>query len=119
MIGAAEAKTSITAMMADVRALRTVLEAMEITFDEMNSDKREVGHIGVHWTNLLQSLEDGQQSLTELYQVLEDANKNVKVLDSARKQLRIKAVSDKIVTCRQEVQTYKDALQLSLQTVTL
>lgn len=105
--------------MADVQALRAVLESMEATFDKMNSDKPEVGHIGVHWTNILQLLEDGQQSLTELHEVLEDANKNVKILDSTRKQLRIKTVNEKIVTCRQEVQTYKDALQLSLQTVTL
>jgi Fungal N-terminal domain of STAND proteins len=119
LIGAAEVKIVITAMMVDLRALRSVLESMEITFEEMNSDKPETGHIGAHWTNLFQSLEDGQQSLAELQKVLEDANKHVKILDSARKQIRVKAVADKIVTCRQEVQIYKDTLQLSLQTIIL
>ena len=119
LIGAAEVKTVITAMMVDLRALRSVLESMETTFEEMNSDKPETGHIGAHWTNLFQSLEDGQQSLVGLQMVLEDANKDVKFLDSARKQIRLKTVADKIVTCRQEVQIYKDALQLSLQTIIL
>ncbi|KIW94694.1 GTP-binding protein rhoA [Cladophialophora bantiana CBS 173.52] len=119
LIGAAEVKTVIAAMMVDLRALRSVLESMEATFEEMNSDKPETGHVGAHWTNLFQSLEDGQQSLAGLQKVLEDANKHVKILDSARKQIRIKAVADKIVTCRQEVQVYKDTLQLSLQTIIL
>lgn len=119
LIGAAESKTMITAMMTDVRSLRSVLESMEVTFEEMNSDKPETGHVGAHWTNLFQSLEDGKQSLTGLQNVLEDANKDVKFLDSARRQMRVKAVADKIVTCRQEVQIYKDALQLSLQTINL
>ena len=109
----------ITAMLVDLRALRSVLESMETTFEEMNSDKPETDHIGVHWTNLFQSLEDGQQSLTGLQKVLEDANKNVKILDSARKQIRVKTVADKIVTYRQEVHTYKDTLQLSLQIIIL
>ncbi|EXJ71079.1 uncharacterized protein A1O5_06072 [Cladophialophora psammophila CBS 110553] len=119
LIGAAEVKNVITAMMVDLRALRSVLESMEATFEEMNSDKPETGHVGAHWANLFQSLEDGQQSLAGLQKVLEDANKHVKILDSARKQIRIKAVADKIVTCRQEVQVYRDTLQLSLQTIIL
>lgn len=119
LIGASEVKTVITAMMADLRALRSVLESMELTFEEMNSDKPETGHIGAHWVNLFQLLEDGQQSLVGLQLVLEDAGKEVRVLDTMRKQLRIKVVADQIAVCRQEVQTYKDALQLSLQTITL
>jgi len=119
LIGASEVKTVVKSMMADLRALRSVLESMETTFEEMNSDRPETGHIGAHWVNLFQLLEDSQQSLISLQLVLEDVSKEVKVLDSARKQLRIKAAADQIVICRQEVQTYKDALQLSLQTITL
>jgi uncharacterized protein (DUF3084 family) len=119
LIGAADVKTVVSAMMSDLRALRSVLETMEITFEEMNSDTPETGHVGTHWTNLSQSLADCQQSLDGLQSVLENANKDVKLLDTARKQLRIKAVADKIVVCRQEVQVYKDALQLSMHTITL
>ena len=119
LIGAAEVKTVITAMMVDLRALRSVLESMETTFEEMNSDKPETGHIGAHWLNLFQSLEDAQQSLIGLQTILEAASKEVRVLDTTRKQIRIKTVADQIVICRQEVQTYKDALQLSLQTIIL
>jgi hypothetical protein len=118
-IGASEVNSVITAMMADLRAFRTVLESLETTFEDMNSDRPETGHIGAHWNNISQLLDDCQQSLVKLQLVIEDVSKQVKILDRARKQIRIKVAADQIITCRQEVQTYKDALQLSLQTITL
>lgn len=117
LIGVAESNTAITAMITDVRALRSVLESMESTFDEMNTDKPRTGHLGTHWANLFQSLADGQGSLVRLQDILQSANKDVKALDGARRQLRLKAVTNQLVNSRQEVQTYKDALQLSLRTM--
>lgn len=118
LIGATEVKTVVQAMMGDLRALRAVLETMEVTFEEMNSDKPVEGLIGAHWVDLFQSLGDSQQSIEKLQKVLEDVGKEVKFLDTARRQLRIKTAADEIAVCRQEVQTYKDALQLSLHTIT-
>jgi hypothetical protein len=119
LIATAESKTAVTAMITDVKALRSVLELMETTFEEMNSDKPESGHIGTHWSNLFQSLADGQGCLIKLKDMLDNVNKDTKVLDGVRRQIRLKTVTDQIVHSRQEVQTYKDALQLSLQTIQL
>jgi uncharacterized membrane protein YhiD involved in acid resistance len=119
LIGAAETQTVVLAMIADVKALRTVLQSMEETFEVMNSDQTRTDHIGTHWKNLHQSLEDGAKSLARLQSILDGANKDVKILDNLRRQARDKTVSDQISSARQEMQSYKDALQLSLQTVLL
>lgn len=66
LIGATEVKTDVQAMMSDLRALRAVLETMEVTFEEMNSDKPVEGLIGAHWVDLFQSLGDSQQSIGKL-----------------------------------------------------
>lgn len=119
LIGAAEAQTVVLAMIADVKALRTILQSMEETFEVMNSDQPRTDHIGIHWENLHQSLEDGATSLARLQSILDGANKDVKILDKIRRQARVKTASDQISSARQEMQSYKDALQLSLQTVLL
>ncbi|CZR54876.1 uncharacterized protein PAC_04760 [Phialocephala subalpina] len=97
---AKEAEAVVNATIGDVKALRRVLESMEVTFDEMNNDRSETDQIGTHWQNLLGSLQDGQ------------------VLDSLRRQARLKSAIDQVMFYRQEVQTNEDALHLSLQTIT-
>lgn len=119
LYGAKEAASVVNALICDVKALRKVLESMEGTFDEMDSDMLEIGHVGTHWQNLLASLQDGQSCLLRLEKFLQDTMKDVKVLDTLRRQARLKSSTDQIAFYRQEIQTYKDALHLSLQTITL
>jgi DNA repair exonuclease SbcCD ATPase subunit len=117
--GASEVRTTVTAMLTDVKALRHVLQSMEDTFEAMDSDEPQTGHIGMHWDNLSRSLNDGKESLDRLENLLRDANKDVAIFDTLRRQARLKTVGEQLVNFRQEVQTYKDALQLSLQTIIL
>ena len=117
--GAKEASTVVNAMISDVKALRKVLESMEVMFEEMDSERTETGAIGTHWKNLLTALQDGQTCLASLEKLLQETTKEVKVLDTLRRQARLKSAMDQITLYRQEVQTYKDALHLSLQTITL
>jgi hypothetical protein len=117
--GAKEAKTTINAMIADVKALRKVLETMELTFEEMGNERSQTGSLGNHWRNLLESLEDGKNCLLRLDKLLQDTIREVKFLDTLRRQARLKATTDQMAFHRQEVQTYKDTLHLSLQTITL
>lgn len=51
--------------------------------------------------------------------LLVNVNRDVEFLDSGRRLVRMKAAAQQIANQRQEVQAYKDYLQLSLQTVTL
>lgn len=116
--GCKEARTTVTAMLSDVKGLRDVLQSMEDTFEELDSQP-STGHIGAHWINLSRSLQDGQGTLEQLEVLLKETNKGVSFLDSARRNLRVNAVAEQIARFRQQVQTYKDAMQLSLQTIIL
>jgi predicted nucleic acid-binding Zn-ribbon protein len=116
--GAAEARTYVTAMLNDMKGLRDVLQSMEDTFDELEVQPPS-GHIGIHWKNLLRSLQDGRSTLEQLEELLTTINKQVTFLDSARREVRVKSAVEQIVNFRQQVQTYKDAMQLSLQTIIL
>jgi len=116
---AGEVRTTVTAMLTDVKMLRSVLETMEDTFEEFDTAPPLTGHIGTHWRNLNLSLGDASDSLTKLEKLLVDVNRDVKVLDAARKQIRLKAATEQIAIYRQQVQAYRDAMQFSLQTITL
>ena len=115
---AAEARTTVTAMLSDVKALRDVLQSLEETFEVLDSQP-STGHIGTHWKNLARCLQEGRGTLEKFEELLKGVNKEVAILDSARRQLRVKSVAEQIATFRQQVQTYKDAIQLSLQTISL
>jgi hypothetical protein len=81
--------------------------------------QQDTGHAGSHWKNLSRSLEDGTGTLKQLHELLESINKKTSVLDGPRKHLRYKNAIDHIVTYREQVQSYRAALQLSLSTIIL
>jgi hypothetical protein len=81
--GCAEARTTVTAILSDVKGFRDVLQSMEDTFEELDSQP-STGHIGAHWGNLSRSLQDGRGSLEKLEQMLMEVNKDVLFLDAAR-----------------------------------
>lgn len=72
-----------------------------------------------HWRNISQALEDGKGILGQLQERLLEVNKTTKFLDGPRKQLRLNFATDQIASYRQHIQSYRDALQLSLQTIIL
>lgn len=118
---AKDAGTVIHALVTDIGGLRRVLQSMEDTFQEIDDEQvlKETGHIGSHWQNLNQCLNDGYVTLTEFDEMLLELNKTVKVLDQARRQLRLQSAAARIAQFRQQIQAYKDTLQLSLQTIIL
>ncbi|KAK5991223.1 GTP-binding protein rhoA [Cladobotryum mycophilum] len=119
-MGAKEVNTTVTAMLTDVNSLRTVLIAIEESFEELDTaGPPTTGHIGVHLVHIRRSLTDGGKSLGKVEKLLTEVNREVGFLDSTRRHLRLKDAADMLATYRQEVQAYKDALQLSLETVTM
>jgi hypothetical protein len=119
--GAAEADTKIHALFVDVDALRKVLGSMEGTVQEVEDQNgiNMTGHVGTHWKNLSQALVDGELTVSELGIFLRTLNKNATIFNGTRKHLRLQSGSEKIASYRQQIQSYKDTLQLSLQTITL
>ncbi len=105
----------------EVESLVQVLEFMRATLEEkkMQDAFQSTGHIGNHWKNIAACIEDGQRTLEQLQAVLEKVDKTVVVLDSARKHFRIKFAADEIAMYHGQIRSYKDTMQLSIQTVIL
>jgi hypothetical protein len=119
--GAAIADTKVKGLLTDVESFAQVLRLMKDTLDQENiqSSFQSTGHIGNHWNNLLTSIRDGQSTLLQLQETIEKVNKSVSLLDGPRKHLRLKGAADEIAVFQQQIRSYRDTLQLSLQTVML
>ena len=66
-----------------------------------------------------ESLHDGFDTLHELEALLKSLNRSVSILDGPRRHLRLQAAGVQLVNYRQQIQTYRDAMNLSLQTIVL
>jgi hypothetical protein len=112
---------TLTGLLSDVAGFQHVLESMKETFNqnEIKSNLQVTGHVGSHWKNLARSLEDGATTLQQLHTLLEGVNKTTSFLDGPRKQIRFKSAIDQIGIYREQIQSYRAALQLSLSTVIL
>ncbi|KAK3701213.1 Rho GTPase [Vermiconidia calcicola] len=118
-LGAGHAKSTVAGILSDVDSLRNVLQSMEMTLDDLQQKDQfqTTGHIGVHWEHLGKSLKDGQATLVELAMFIQTLNKEVSMLDGSRRYLRLKLADDTLVEYRQHVQSYRDAIQFSVQTI--
>jgi hypothetical protein len=119
--GADIADTKVKGLLTEVESFTQVLRMMKETLEQENikSSLQATGHIGNHWNNLATSITDGQNTLLQLQQTLERVNRSVSAFDGARKHLRLKSAADEIATYQQQIRSYRDTLQLSLQTVIL
>ncbi|KAL9094493.1 MAG: hypothetical protein Q9165_003343 [Trypethelium subeluteriae] len=116
--GVAIVKDKLNGLLQDVEDLTLVLTSMRHTFEGITAG---VGtdQIGNHWQNISRALENGKETLAQLRACLKDVNKTSRLFDTPTKQLRLNAAADRISLFREHVQSYRDALQLSLQTVIL
>ena len=98
-----------------------MLEMMKITLEEekIKASLQATGHIGSHWIKLSKSIKDGQSTLVKLQDTVDRVNKRVGILDGARKHLRLKAAMGEIIMFQQQIRSYRDTIQLSLQTIIL
>jgi uncharacterized protein YoxC len=113
--------TTLTGLIGDIASFTQVLESMRDTFDqdEIKGNIQLTGHAGNHWKNLARSLDDGTKTLQQLTALLEGINKTTSFLDGPRKQLRFRIAIDQIGTYRDQIQSYRAGLQLSLSTIIL
>ena len=119
--GAAIVDVKVKGLLSDVESFAQVLRMMKDTLEEekVQSSLQATGHMGNHWNNLSTSIKDGQNTLIQLQHALDKVNKSVGVLDGARKHLRLKGAAQEIVMFQQQIRSYRDTIQLSLQTVIL
>jgi hypothetical protein len=119
--GGAISDTKVKGLLTDVESFTQVLRSMKDTLEQedIQSSLQSTGHISNHWNNLSTSIRDGQKTLLQLQERVEKVNKSVSLLDGPRKHLRLRAAADEIALFQQQIRSYRDTLQLSLQTVIL
>lgn len=111
--------TTLNGILNDVDGFQQVLQSMKETFaqEDIQADVQATGHVGSHWKNLARSLSDGESTLDQLRSLLTSVNKSTSFLDASRKQLRLKSAIAQISGFREQIQSYRAALQLSLSTI--
>lgn len=112
---------TLNGLLQDVEGFQQVLESMKETFEQedIKANLQATGHVGNHWKNLARSLRDGEGTLQQVHGLLDAVNKTTSFLDGPRKQLRFKAAVEQIACYREQIQSYRGALQLSLSTIIL
>jgi hypothetical protein len=104
----------------DVASFSRVLESMRETFEHITAEgPGQTGHIGSLWNNVARSVQDSKDVLSELQKLILDISRDSTFLDEHRKQLRLNRAEEKIARYRLHIQSYRDGLQLSLQTIIL
>ncbi|KAI9658419.1 MAG: hypothetical protein M1821_002552 [Bathelium mastoideum] len=116
--GVAIVKDKLNGLLQDVEAFKLVLKSMSDTFGGIKLET-DSGDVGKHWQNIDRALQNGQETLDQLRGCLKDINTSSRLLDDPKKQLRLQLAGDRLSLFRQHVQSYSDALQLSIQTVIL
>jgi hypothetical protein len=113
--------TKINGLQGTVENFVQVLTLMKVTLkrDEIQTSFHATGHISNHWNHLSSTIKDGQETLSQLWDLLEGVNRRTSVLSGTRKHARLQRAAEEIGMYQQQIQCYKDTLQLSLQAVTV
>ncbi len=113
--------TKISSLQEAVKSFIEILTLIKTTLqrDEIQTSFRATGHISNHWKNLRACIKDGQDTLSQLHDLLERVNRSASVLSGLQKHARLQRAAEEIGVYQQHIQSYKDTLQLSLQAATL
>lgn len=102
----------------EINGLARVLESMRVTFEKIEVEE-DTGHVAAHWRNVAQSLEDGKGVLRQLEDQILSIGEESNFLSGFRRQHRLNTHKNRIAVFRLQIQSYRDGLQLSMQTIIL
>ncbi|KAK4958854.1 hypothetical protein LTR10_003651 [Elasticomyces elasticus] len=108
--------SKLDGLIQDVEGLEGVLKSMRETFEGITAIYG-TGHVGSHWQNIARALERGIALVEQLRDEFKKIDKRTTFLDAPRKQFRLNMATDTIAALRVSIQSYRDSLQLSLQTM--
>ena len=101
-----------------VAGLQRVLLSMRDAFEHITAEQG-TGHVASLWNNVARAVVEGKDILGQLNSLLKEVDRDSKHLNDHRKQLRLKGAEIRIARFRQHVDSYRDGLQLSMQTIVL
>jgi len=112
--------TAINALFQDVKSFEKILDHMKDTVDDPRvKTSASTGYLGAHWHHLKTSLNDAEKTLKALEATIIHVNKSASLLDSTRKNFRLKGATAEIAIYQQQIQSYKETIQVSLQATIL
>ncbi|KAK3050462.1 hypothetical protein LTR09_008373 [Extremus antarcticus] len=118
--GASIVHKTISDLEKDIDSLNRVLESMRQTFEHITAEQSGgTGHVGSLWDNVARAIQDSKAVLGELQTLIGEINKDGSFLDEHRKQLRLNRAQERIIRFRLHIHSYRDGLQLSMQTIIL
>ncbi len=113
--------TIVASLQADVKDFETILQLLHDTVD--NADVKQwlstSGRIEPYWESLAVSLKDAKRTLEALNDTVTRINKSVSVLDTVRKQMRLKFAAEELNMYQQRILRFKDTVQIILNTTTM
>ena len=115
------AASVITVLRQDVESFQTTLENINEILENprIKASVQSSGHVGTHWASLRASLDHAKVTMHGLVATIVSINKTVGVLDSTRRHMRLQSALPTIQRYQQQVQIYKDTINVSLQTAIL
>jgi hypothetical protein len=119
--GSESAESVISSLLTELATFQDVLQATKATLEtEQNRPRNNITrHLGTHWRNLSKCIKEGPRTIIKLARLLEDVNRQTSVLDTTRRYMRLKSASQQIESFRHQIQSYKDTMQLSMQTIVM
>ena len=119
--GVKSAPTVIGVLLQEVEGFQKILTNLNevLEDDRIKGTIQSSGNIGTHWVNLKVCLDDANVTMESLEATISNVNKTVTVLDSTRRHIRLQSASSKIQLFQQQIRSYKDTINVSLQTAIL
>jgi Fungal N-terminal domain of STAND proteins len=108
----------------EVEALSRVLASINTSLSDplVQSAVRagRTGHAGGHWRDLKRSMNDCEGTLKNFDRILDRMTRGERgFLSLSRRQIRLDWNSGEITSLKQQIQSYKDTMQVSLQMINL
>jgi len=118
--GARHVNKTVQALQSEIDALSCVLASINTSFkDHAYALKATTGHERRHWECVEKSMNDCYRTLESLKNVLEKVKKDGGFFLRPIKQVKLKMNSAEIITLKQQIQSYKETMNLSLQIISL
>ena len=112
---------AINSLHKDVEAFQKVLSLLEHTVQEPNikASIESSAPVARHWNFLKSTLDDAQDTLNSLSATISKVDKDVQILDSTRKQIRLQNASHEIKLYQQSIKSYHRTIDVTLQAAIL
>jgi len=112
---------AINSLHKDVEAFEKVLSLLKHTVEEPNikASIESSAPVARHWGILKSTLDDAETTLNSLSATISKVGEDVRILDSARKHIRLQSASREIKLHQERITSYHRTIDVTLQAAIL